>query len=161
LRGSRLRATLGGGPEEWKLTPHGWRARISRCGTCSLILVIFHVRYYRVEVELVNQGLKRAHVCVTNRSYKQVGLISADFQPLLFVKLQLFGQKLSATRMLVVVAVNLCVAFEAHRNRVFDTIAAIVLYRNNVVCLDLDATEAMTDAAASVRLREKYRDFVW
>jgi hypothetical protein len=62
--------------------------------------------------------------------------------------------------MLVVVAVNLWVAFEAHRNGVFDTIAAIVLCRNNVVCLDLDATEAMTDAAASVTLREKYRDFV-
>jgi hypothetical protein len=56
--------------------------------------------------------------------------------------------------MLVVVAVNLGVAFETHRNRIIDMVAAVALGRNDVIGLDLYSAKPMADAATPVASRQ-------
>src|ERR1035437_4108579 len=52
--------------------------------------------------------------------------------------------------MLIVVAVNLCVAFETDYNRIVDVAGAVFCRWHYVICLDLDAAKSVADAATSV-----------
>lgn len=76
------------------------------------------------------------------------------------MRTQLLRLELAPSRMLVVIAVNLCVALEAHRYRIFDLVATTTLCRNDVVRLDLDAAESMTNATTPMTLAEQRRNFV-
>jgi hypothetical protein len=62
--------------------------------------------------------------------------------------------------MLVVVRVDLRMAFEAHRDRVVDRIAATLFSRDDVVCLHLDAAKAVTDATSAVDSRQEFGDLL-
>jgi hypothetical protein len=52
--------------------------------------------------------------------------------------------------MLIVVAVNLGVALEAHWNSVLDAIVATLIGRKHVIGFNLDTAKSVADAAASV-----------
>jgi hypothetical protein len=70
------------------------------------------------------------------------------------MKSQFLWLEFSTARMLVVVAVNLGVAFEAHRNRIIDMVAAVALGRNDMIGLDLYSAKPMADAATPVASRQ-------
>ena len=57
--------------------------------------------------------------------------------------------------MLIVVAVNLGVALEAHRYRIVDRVRSTFGCWNDVVGFDLRSTEAVTDAAPPVTSHEQ------
>jgi hypothetical protein len=66
------------------------------------------------------------------------------------MKPQFLRMKLAATWMFVVVAMNLGMAFEAHGNRVIDTVVPAGFDRLDVIDLDLYSAKPVTDTAASV-----------
>ncbi len=71
------------------------------------------------------------------------------------VKPKLLGKKFPATGMLVVVTIDLGVAFEADRNRVIDDVVAAFLLRDEVVSLHLDIAKPVTNAAPTVTASEE------
>jgi hypothetical protein len=65
--------------------------------------------------------------------------------------------ELAAPRMLVIVAMNLSVAFEANRNGIVDFICAALRPGNNVIGLDLRSAQTMADAAPAVNSDQQIR----
>jgi hypothetical protein len=62
--------------------------------------------------------------------------------------------------MLVVIAVNFCMAVEAHRDRIRDTIIATLRRWSDVVGFDLHAAETVADAAPSLASYQQRGDIV-
>src|SRR5262249_18421179 len=87
-------------------------------------------------------------------------LLPADIQPLFLVPRQFFRRELAAPWVLIVVTVDLCVAVEAHWNRVADAVVAALSSGPDVVSLNLDTTEAMADAAPPVAGSQQSRNFI-
>lgn len=126
----------------------------------TLYVEISHSCYCPIEFEFVNQCLQRTHVCIADCAHQHFGMFGAYLEPLILMLAQLFGMKLAPAWVIVVVTVNLCVAFETDRNRIIDFVAATTLCWIDVIRFDLDAAKSMADAATPVALSEKCRNFV-
>jgi hypothetical protein len=106
-----------------------------------------------IELEFVEQRLDRTNVDVSRPRRQYIGPLTTDPEPFLFVRAQFFSLELPTTRMPIIVAMNLRVAFKAHRNRVRYIVSASFVSWDDVVCLHLHAAETVTDAASSVARR--------
>jgi hypothetical protein len=82
----------------------------------------------------------------------------AHIEPLFPVQPQFIRGELPATRMLVVVAVNLSVALEAHGDRILDVVATFRGLGDNVVDLDFTTAETMAYATSPLAAGKKRRD---
>jgi hypothetical protein len=76
------------------------------------------------------------------------------------MKPQFLRIEFAASRMLVVVAVNLSVAFEADRNRVVDMVLPTARDRVDVVGLDFYSAKPMADAATPVASDQQFGDLI-
>ena len=76
------------------------------------------------------------------------------------MKPQFLRIEFSASRVFVVVAVNLSVAFEADRNRVFDIVLPTAGDRVDMIGLDLYSSKPMADAATPVATDQQFGNLI-
>jgi hypothetical protein len=72
-----------------------------------------------------------------------------------------FGwQKLPTTRMLIVVAVDFGVTFEANWDGILDLVTPALLLRDDVVRFNLDTAEPVTDTAATPDPHQQFTNLI-
>jgi hypothetical protein len=67
---------------------------------------------------------------------------------------QLIGKEFAPSRVFVVVTMNLCMAFQANRNCVFDVACTVVCNGDNVVSLHFCAAKPVADTASPMAFCE-------
>lgn len=106
--------------------------------------------YFQIELKLINQRLDWSHVRIPRSADKYFRLGTTYIEPLLFVSPKLFGSKLSASGMFVIVTVNLRMAFEADWNCVVYAVRTTISLGNDVVGLDFHTTETVADTTSTM-----------
>jgi hypothetical protein len=118
--------------------------------------------YSEIELEFINQRLKRADISFSCRMEKHFWPILTEFQPLFFVMPEFVWREFAPARMFVVVAVGFGVTFKTNRNGVLDLIRSTFGCLFYVVCLDFDPAEAVANATATVASsKENFNIFTW
>jgi hypothetical protein len=87
-------------------------------------------------------------------------MLATQFQPVIAMSLELRRMQASPSWMLRIVVVDLRVALKAKRDRVRYVAAGVRRGTFNVVDFHLDATEPVTDAAATMAGDEQGLDFL-
>ena len=86
-------------------------------------------------------------------------MVCTHLQPLRLMLGKLLWGELATARMLVIVTMDLRMTVETDRDCIRDTVVSSFGCRPDMVCLDLHAAEAVTDAASSVACYEKRSNF--
>jgi hypothetical protein len=110
----------------------------------------------QVAFKLINQCLERTHVGFSCRLKQHVRSSFTEFQPLFFVAPEFIGREFPPARMLVIVAMDFGVTFKTHWDGVINRVGTAFTCRQDMIRLNFDPTEAVTDTAAPMTCDEEF-----